>query len=111
MRALAAGCTALYVPDLVVRARVPRVRLTREYHRAWHTGHGRFYALMRDPSFEGQRPPTLLGVPKHLYGKMARELAGLIRGLLLLQPAEAFRRELRLRFLLGFARQRIFRRT
>lgn len=111
LRALAAGCVAVYEPRLSVRAIVPRARLTKRYHRAWHTGHGRFYAVMRDPSFEGTAPGTLLGVPTHLYRKMARELAGWLRALLLFRPSDAFRRELRLRFLVGFAQQRIFRRT
>ena len=46
---------------------VPRERLSKRYHRAWHKGHGRFYALMRDPLFERSRAGTVLGVPAHVY--------------------------------------------
>ena len=108
LRVLAAGGTGLYDPRLVVRARVPPARLTKQYHRAWHAGHGRFFALMRDPSFEGPRRRALLGVPLHVYRKMGRELAAWTGDVLRLQPSAAFRRELRLRFLVGFTQQRIF---
>lgn len=111
LRAFAAGCTALYDPRLIVTARVPRDRLTKRYHRAWHTGHGRFCALMRDPSLESPGRPAWLGVPAHLYRRIVRELGAYLGNLVRFRPAEAFRRELRLRFLMGFAHQRIFGRS
>ena len=110
VRALAAGGTALYDPLIVVRAPVPRDRLVKEYHRAWHTGHGRFYALMRDPSFERSRLGTFLGVPAHVYRSAVREAAAWASSLVVRRSATAFAHELRLRFLCGFAVQRIFNR-
>jgi glucosyl-dolichyl phosphate glucuronosyltransferase len=107
LRLLANGGTGWYEPRMTVRALVPRGRLTKQYHRAWHTGHGRFYALMRDPAFEGTNPRTLLGVPTHVYRKAARELTGWLRSLLRRDAAETFRRELRVRFFLAFIWQRI----
>ena len=101
----------MYDPRIVVRAPVPRQRLTKQYHRAWHSGHGRFYALMRDPSFERSRLGTFRGVPAHVYRSALGEAAAWGASLLARRHAAAFAHELRLRFLFGFARQRILRRT
>ena len=40
------GRKGVYAPDVVVTAAVQPERLTKSYHRRWHTGHGRFGALM-----------------------------------------------------------------
>ena len=109
IRALAAGATALYDPRIVVRAPVPRERLEKQYHRAWHSGHGRFYAMIRNPLFERSRLGTFLGVPAHVYRSALREAAAWAGSVVALRRTAAFAHELRLRFLLGFAVQRIFR--
>jgi glucosyl-dolichyl phosphate glucuronosyltransferase len=106
MRLVAAGCAGWYEPSLTVHALVPLDRLRREYHRAWHLGHGRFYALLRDPSFERSRR-TVLGVPLHLFQAAAASLFAWTRDLLRRRSGAAFAHELRLRFMLGFVRQRI----
>lgn len=111
LRALGLGACAMYEPRIVVRAPVPRERLMKQYHRAWHRGHGRFYALMRDPSFERSRLGTFLGVPAHVYRSAVREAAAWGASLLARRSAAAFAHELRLRFLFGFAVQRICQRT
>lgn len=105
-RLLAAGYSGWYEPSLAVSALVPEQRLQRGYHRAWHLGHGRFYALMHDPSFERSRA-SLLGVPLHVYRAAFVSFMAWIRDLLLRRGAHAFAHELQLRFMLGFARQRI----
>ena len=105
-RLLAAGYSGWYEPSLVVSALVPEQRLQRGYHRAWHLGHGRFYALMHEPSFERSRA-SLLGVPLHMYRAAFVSLIAWMRDLLLRRGAHAFAHELQLRFMLGFARQRI----
>jgi GT2 family glycosyltransferase len=111
LRVLAGGGSALYDPRILVRAPVPRERLMKRYHRAWHKGHGRFYALMRDPSFERSRLGTFLGVPAHVYRGVLREAASWGASLLARRSAAAFAHELRLRFLVAFAIQRMFQRT
>jgi glycosyltransferase involved in cell wall biosynthesis len=111
LRALGQGAAAMYDPRIVVRAPIPRERLMKRYHRAWHSGHGRFYALMRDPSFERSGLGTLLGVPAHVYRSAIREAAAWIASVLTRRNAAAFAHELRLRFLCGFAAQRILQRT
>ena len=110
LRALGRGATAMYDPRIVVRALVPRARLMKRYHRAWHSGHGRFYALMRDPSFERSGLGTLLGVPAHVYRSAIGEAAAWVGSVLARRNAAAFAHELRLRFLCGFAAQRILQR-
>jgi glycosyltransferase involved in cell wall biosynthesis len=111
VRILAAGRLGLYEPRLVVRAPVPRERLSKRYHRVWHQGHGRFYALMRDPAFERSGRGTLLGVPGHVYRSVVNELAAWALSALSFQRSAAFAHELRLRFLIAFARTRIFQRS
>ena len=100
----------MYDPRIVVRALVPRERLMKRYHRAWHSGHGRFYALMRDPSFERSSLGTLLGVPAHVYRSAIREAVAWVGNVVARRNAAAFAHELRLRFLCGFAAQRILQR-
>ena len=107
-RALAAGAVALYDPRIVVHAPVPHERLTKRYHRVWHSRHGRFYALMRNPSFERSQRGTFLDVPGHVYRSAVREAGGWARSLVARRGAAAFAHELRLRFLVGFVVQRIF---
>jgi glycosyltransferase involved in cell wall biosynthesis len=111
MRLLDAGAAALYDPRMAVRAIVPRERLSKRYHRAWHKGHGRFYALMRDPLFERSRAGTVLGVPAHVYRSAAGEAWAWASSLLRGRRSLAFAHELRLRFLAAFAVERIFQRT
>jgi glycosyltransferase involved in cell wall biosynthesis len=111
VRLLAQDGCALYDPSILVRARVPRERLMRRYHRAWHSGHGRFYALRREPAFERSRLGTFMGIPAHVFRSVVREAAGWAASLLARRSTAAFAHELRLRFLIGFAVQRIFQRS
>ncbi|MGH9309169.1 MAG: glycosyltransferase [Vicinamibacterales bacterium] len=111
VRLLAQDGCALYDPRILVRAPVPRERLMKRYHRAWHSGHGRFYALMREPAFERSRLGTVMGVPAHVYRSVVREAAGWAASLLGRRSTAAFAHELRLRFLIAFAVQRMFQRS
>lgn len=76
-----AGLTALYAPELVVYAPVDPVRLTKRYHRAWHSRHGRYSALMRGEELidatgelraSGADGLRLVGVPRHVYAELCR---------------------------------------
>lgn len=100
-----AGRHGVYLPDIYFHHKVQRDRLTKPYHRRWHTGHGRFYATMRDVEFEGSGP-RLFDVPAHLYRSGAAAafhwLGGMLRG----NSAKAFEAETRLRFFHGFYRER-----
>jgi glycosyltransferase involved in cell wall biosynthesis len=107
MRMLQAGAVALYDPRIVARAPVPRERLAKRYHRAWHQGHGRFYARMRDPQFERTRAGSILGVPAHVYRSVLAETAAWAASAVRGRRAAAFAHELRLRFLAAFTVERI----
>jgi glucosyl-dolichyl phosphate glucuronosyltransferase len=76
-----AGGHALYAPELVVGAIIPRERLTRRYHRKWHVRHGHFSAQMRNEELlapggglraEPLTGPYLFGVPPHVYAELIR---------------------------------------
>jgi glycosyltransferase involved in cell wall biosynthesis len=99
------GRRGLYLPRIFFHHKVQPERLTKSYHRRWHTGHGRFYATMRDVEFE-RSGARLFDVPAHMYrlaGTAALEwLARSARG----QFEEAFESETRLRFFLGFLGER-----
>lgn len=104
-RLYAIGGTALYTPDVVVTTVVPAERMTREYHRRWHRGHGRFHALMRLPEVERARA-RLLGIPMHLFRRALQDLVSWVRSLWSGDAARAFSAETRLWFFSGFVRER-----
>jgi glycosyltransferase involved in cell wall biosynthesis len=100
-----AGKKGLYLPHVAVRHKVAAGRMTKQYHRRWHTGHGRFYAVMRDDEFE-RAGARLFDVPSHVYGQTGRAALGWLRAWLKREPDLAFLCETQLRFALGFVRQR-----
>jgi glycosyltransferase involved in cell wall biosynthesis len=101
------GGKALYVPDLITTTDVPSSRLTRAYHRRWHRGHGRFYALLRADEIERSTVGTLFGVPAHMYRAALGDAAAWIVAAIAGRTDEAFRHEVRLRFFRGFFAQRL----
>ena len=105
MRLYAAGGRVLYVPRLLVLARVQPDRCRREYHRRWHEGHGRFHALMRLPEMERSRL-RVFGVPAHLLRAAARDAVTWLRSSFERNREAAFDAELRLRFFRGFFAER-----
>jgi glucosyl-dolichyl phosphate glucuronosyltransferase len=105
-RLYAAGGCALYVPDLVVTTHVPRERMTYEYHRRWHLGHGRFTARMRDPQTEQTTRGRVLGVPAHLFRSAASDAVRWVQLSAVNNRARAFEAETRLWFFSGFVKER-----
>jgi glycosyltransferase involved in cell wall biosynthesis len=101
-----AGGRCWFDPLLIVHADVQPTRLTKGYHRRWHYEHGRLNALLRDPDLErsGHR---VLGVPGHIYRRLAIETARMFYLNLRGSSAEAFAHEVSARFCAGFTVQRI----
>ena len=99
------GRQCLYVPDLIVTTDVPFERMTKNYHRRWHTGHGYFFAIMRSEEIE-RSSSRLFDVPAHLYRQALADAAAWIKCLLLGKRERAFMHETRIRFFLGFFRKR-----
>ena len=99
------GHKGLYLPNLAIFHKVGENRTTKAYHRRWHVGHGRFYAVMRAPEIE-VGPHRLFDVPAHLYRQAAVDawkwLSHTVRG----RFDDGFWYETRLRFFFGFLRQR-----
>jgi len=105
LRVCRMGKKGKYLPDLVATAPVDGERISKRYHRRWHKGHGRFYAIMRDPEWERSKV-RFLGVPAHLYKQTALDTLGFVKNSLLGRADEAFRHERQLRFFGGFFVQR-----
>jgi glucosyl-dolichyl phosphate glucuronosyltransferase len=99
------GC-ALYTPALVTTTAVPTDRMSRSYHRRWHRGHGRFYALLRADEMEQSSLGSFLGVPAHMYRSAVRDLAAWFAAVTRGRFDQAFLHEVKLRFFRGFLTQR-----
>lgn len=100
-----AGRKGIYLPHIYFYHKVGASRLTKRYHRRWHTEHGRFYAIMRDEDFERSKS-RLFDVPSHLYRQAMGHAWGWLRQTLARDEAEAFWHECQLRFCWGFFQQR-----
>jgi glucosyl-dolichyl phosphate glucuronosyltransferase len=106
LRLYDAGLFGVYDPAIVIHAAVQPDRLERAYHRRWHTGHGHFQALMRPAYLEESNTGRLFDVPAHMYRSAVRDAASWAMATLRRQEADAFSREVRLRFFGGFFRTR-----
>jgi hypothetical protein len=105
VRICRSGKRGLYLPDSITWAPVEVERMTKAYHRRWHTGHGHFYALLRDPEWERSRF-RVAGVPGHLLRDVAKQSVAWCSRLLSGKSDEAFINECRLWFFRGFVAQR-----
>ncbi|MGI8655339.1 MAG: glycosyltransferase [Pyrinomonadaceae bacterium] len=99
------GRKGIYLPHIAFYHKVTPDRLTKSYHRRWHRGHGRFYALMREEEFE-RASARLFDVPAHLYKQAMRDARGWLANSLRGKPELAFQHETQLCFFKGFFQQR-----
>ncbi|HEU4432399.1 MAG TPA: glycosyltransferase family A protein [Pyrinomonadaceae bacterium] len=109
MRVCRSGRKGLYLPQMIARAPVEPERLSKTYHRRWHTGQGHFYAVMRDPEWERSRF-SLAGVPSHLYKQTLTHGLGWLKTIVTGNTDAAFTHECQLRFFRGFYRARAHQR-
>jgi len=105
LRICRSGKRGVYLPDLITWAGVDPERMTKAYHRRWHTGHGHFYAVLNDPEWERSKF-SLAGVPSHLYKQTALHALRWFASILKKNSEAAFLNECRLRFFRGFFTQR-----
>jgi glucosyl-dolichyl phosphate glucuronosyltransferase len=105
VRMCRSGRWGLYIPGLIAWAAVGSERMTKAYHRRWHTGHGHFYSLLNDAEWERARF-RLAGVPSHVYRETAKQAVAWCSSVLRGDIDAAFQSECRLRFFYGFVRQR-----
>jgi glucosyl-dolichyl phosphate glucuronosyltransferase len=101
------GVKGLYVPELIVATALPPSRLTKEYHRAWHFQHGRFYAIHASIPVEPPGRGRLFGVPAYLYRQAITDACLYVKHRLLIGIDHAFQDEIKLRFFAGFVSRRI----
>jgi glycosyltransferase involved in cell wall biosynthesis len=99
------GGQGLYIPSIVSFAEVQEERMTKEYHRRWHTGHGYYFALMRLKDID-IGDVRLFDVPAHLYRQALKDLFGWCKQTLRRNEELAFGHANELRFFYGFFRQR-----
>lgn len=109
------GGQGLYDGRIVVTAEVQAERMKKDYHRRWHTGHGKFSALIRlkeisiedEQSTEDAEAATLFSIPAYVYRELISEgghwLTAAARRE---QKGEAFTRELHVRHLISYIRKR-----
>jgi len=105
MRACRGGKTGRYLPGLITWGSIDPERLTKAYHRRWHTGQGHFYGVMNDPEWE-RSSFRLAGVPGHLYRETVQNAMRWLARVLTGKQDEAFLHECQLRFFRGFVKQR-----
>jgi glycosyltransferase involved in cell wall biosynthesis len=96
----------LYLPELVATADIEPDRMEKQYHRKWHTCHGRFYAALHSEEVERSKTGRLFGVPAHFYRRALGDAVAWTIASIRRQPVEAFTNELRLRYFGGFATRR-----
>ncbi len=106
LRLWQAGRRGIYLPDVTVTADVQADRLLKTYHREWHTGHGRFHAILRSELLERSRLGKIFGVPAHLYRRAGSDAVRWTVSQLFGQRDKAFGYEVRMRFFAGFAGSR-----
>jgi glycosyltransferase involved in cell wall biosynthesis len=106
LRVWRAGEQGLYWPWLTATALIDPDRMRRRYHRRWHRRHGRFLARMHDEEFERTRMGRFLGVPAHIYRRLAAHLGGWIAALIRGRFDAAFNHELGLWSASGFLASR-----
>ena len=105
LRACRKGKIGIYSPTMIARAPVESERLTKSYHRRWHTGHGYFYAVLRDPEWE-RSTFRLFDVPGHLYRETGTHAMNWVSRILR-DTDSAFIHECHLRFFRGFFLARV----
>ncbi len=108
------GAKARYVPEMKAYAAVQPERLTKAYHRRWHSNIGRCNARMRlaeliesDGSLRSTPAPiaTVLGVPRFALRQLAREAVDCVIATARGREAEAFWHETQARTLIGYMRE------
>jgi GT2 family glycosyltransferase len=108
LRARAAGLRGMYVPDMVVYHHIPANRLTPSYFRRWWFGKGVSRSALdrmqpvTELGVDLRTTPHLLGVPRFMYGSLARDLAALVAARVRLRSADAFRHEMMAAYFAGY---------
>lgn len=115
LRIWAAGGRGLYVPDMVVTADIPPERLTKRYHRRWHSEHGILCSRMRVEEMIGnsgellpdrQDDLQLFGAPAWLFRRWLRAFSQCLLQGIRGHEALMFAHETRVRYYTNYIRTR-----
>ncbi len=113
MRLWRIGGQGLYVPDMLVEADVPIERMSKAYHRRWHTGHGKYSALNRmSEQFDAEgrllqmplEPVKLFGTPGFVYRELLGTSGDWLKAILQKDKISAFVKENKVRHLISYIR-------
>jgi len=94
----------LYAPSVVAIADVTPDRLSKSYHRRWHTGHGRHCAMMRlrefvpsdlGPLSQPKDLVMLFGAPAFVYSELIRCAQRWVRAVCLREDALFYSHQIR----------------
>ena len=105
----------MYAPDVVVTHHIPAERMTKAYHRAWHTLEGEIRArLGYKESFDAHghlQPPArhglkLFGTPAYVYRELLGECRKWLVAAALKRESLAFKHECQVRQLANYIRTR-----
>lgn len=115
LRLWRAGEHIVYVPEVVVHSPIDPDRLTKEYHRRWHSAHGWWMGgVQLEESIDGdgallpaaRQARLFLGVPAFVWRDLLRTLMKLGRAWLTLNRTTSFEHSNRLRYLIAYIRRR-----
>ena len=114
-RVWASGGQGLYVPSIVVVAEVQSDRVTKAYHRRWHSGHGRFCSRMElddvtlpvdGPSQGASEAVTLFGAPGWAYRNLIAAAGGWFVSTVRRRESLSFTQENEVRYWTSYIRDR-----
>ena len=110
-RSRQAGARGLYVPEMVLDHVVPAGRLTRTYFRKWWywkgVSHARVHGIhgRTELGIDTRRVPRVLGVPRFIFGSMARNALGWLGALIRPNAARRAEHWLSLVYYVGYCRE------
>jgi glycosyltransferase involved in cell wall biosynthesis len=109
-RARAYGARGLYVPAMALSHHVPQARLTKRYFRRWWFYKGvsraRVDAMHRrtELGLDLRTVPYIAGVPRYVWGQLARSSASFAGSLLIGDRHAAMRHQMYIAYALGYVR-------
>jgi GT2 family glycosyltransferase len=105
----------MYSPDVVVRHHIPAERMTKAYHRMWHTREGDIRSRIRFREIfdadgriirEAPESPTLFGVPAFIYRDLMVESSSWLAAIARRDEGLMFQHECRIRQTVSYLRTR-----
>lgn len=103
LRMLQSGKLGLYAPSVIIYAEVQEDRLRKSYHRRWHSGHGRYSAMMGTDPFP-EDAPEIFGVPAFYLRQLIGHGVGWLKAVCTGREGLALAHENKVRFGVNYIR-------